>query len=294
MGTLRAYLQLVRLPAVFTAMADIFLGYLLTHSNLATPADFVRLLLASSCLYASGMVFNDVFDRKIDSEERPHRPIPSGSVPLPSAVILGVLLMGAGIAAAASVSRQSLIIAVLLAACILGYDALLKRTVLSPVIMGTCRFLNIMLGASQGFFVWARPQLLVAPALGMYIAGVTWFARTEAQVSSRSMLAAAVAVLNVGLAGLIGFVLYWNGEAPKAAAILLLLVVAVSIHRRAIPAVFQPLPERVQPAVGTMLLSLVMLDAAIVYFKTGSPAYGLATAGLLVPSLLTRRWITMT
>jgi len=294
MGTLRAYLQLVRLPAVFTAMADIFLGYLLTHSNLAAPADFVRLLLASSSLYASGMVLNDVFDRNVDGKERPHRPIPSGSVPLPVAVVLGALLMGVGIAVAASVSRQSLIIALLLAACILGYDALLKRTVLGPLIMGGCRFLNIMLGASQGFFVWARPQLLVAPALGIYIAGVTWFARTEARVSSRAMLAAAVAVLNVGLAGLIGFVLYWNGEAPKSAAIALLVIVAVSIHRRAIPALLHPLPERVQPAIGTMLLSLVMLDAAIVYFKTGSWGFGLATAALLVPSLLMRRWINMT
>ena len=58
MSTFRTYLQLVRLPAVFTAMADIFLGYLLTHATLHPLSNFGLLLLASSCLYLSGMVFN--------------------------------------------------------------------------------------------------------------------------------------------------------------------------------------------------------------------------------------------
>ena len=37
----RAYLQLMRFPAVFTALADIFLGFLLTHDTLA-PVDQLR------------------------------------------------------------------------------------------------------------------------------------------------------------------------------------------------------------------------------------------------------------
>ncbi len=160
--------------------------------------------------------------------------------------------------------------------------------------MGTCRFLNVMLGASQIFFVWARPQILVATALGIYIVGVTWFARTEAQVSRRSSLAAALAVVDLGLAGLIGFVFYWSGEARPAAAVVLMLPSIFMIHARAIPALIDPVPSKVQPVIGTLLLSLVLLDAAIVYFKTGSPLYWLATAGLLIPSMLTRRWISMT
>ena len=41
--------------------------------------DFVLLLLASSGLYLSGMVFNDVFDRRIDAQDRsfPAHAVPS-------------------------------------------------------------------------------------------------------------------------------------------------------------------------------------------------------------------------
>ncbi|MBM4075479.1 MAG: hypothetical protein FJ267_07530, partial [Planctomycetes bacterium] len=105
-----AFLQLVRLPTVFTAMADIFLGYALTHRYIVgpppegwdNPSKFFGLLIASCCLYLSGMVFNDVFDRKQDAIERPSRPIPSGRVSLRTAILLGVILMAVGVVSAAT------------------------------------------------------------------------------------------------------------------------------------------------------------------------------------------------
>ena len=86
------YLQLVRLPTVFTAMADIILGYALTHRFVDSDGSehvqkFLGLLAASCCLYMSGMVFNDVFDLQQDTAERPNRPIPSGRVSRKSAII---------------------------------------------------------------------------------------------------------------------------------------------------------------------------------------------------------------
>ena len=61
------------------------------------------------------MVFNDVFDRQIDAQERPGRPIPSGRVSLMWAIRLGIVLMLTGIGAASTVGMQSLTVAVLLA-----------------------------------------------------------------------------------------------------------------------------------------------------------------------------------
>jgi hypothetical protein len=64
----RAYAQLVRLPNVFTAFADIGLGILATWQLLPEmlPSNWfwsaLCLLAASGCLYCGGMVFNDVFD----------------------------------------------------------------------------------------------------------------------------------------------------------------------------------------------------------------------------------------
>ncbi len=68
---MRAYLELVRVPNVFTAMADILLGFLFTHRGLEPFGPFVLLLAASSMLYLSGMVLNDYFDREQDARERP-------------------------------------------------------------------------------------------------------------------------------------------------------------------------------------------------------------------------------
>ena len=115
-----AYLQLLRLPTVFTAMADILLGYVLTHrfvfgpEGFDNPQKFFGLLFASCCLYMSGMVFNDVFDREQDAAERPGRPIPSGRVPLRNAAILGTVLMTLGVISASAVTFVSLQVACLL------------------------------------------------------------------------------------------------------------------------------------------------------------------------------------
>ena len=69
---LRTYAQLVRLPNVFTALADITLGGLALHAlgllSAASIASGAFLLLASACLYTGGMVWNDFFD--IDQDRR--------------------------------------------------------------------------------------------------------------------------------------------------------------------------------------------------------------------------------
>src|SRR5271170_6826191 len=75
---LRPYAQLVRLPNTFTAMADICLGALAAGILLERWPVFVCLLVASTLLYWSGMVWNDYFDLEQDRKERPGRPLASG------------------------------------------------------------------------------------------------------------------------------------------------------------------------------------------------------------------------
>ena len=298
MRRLLAYLQLLRLPTVFTAMADIFLGFLLVQQTLRPVIDFCLLLAASSCLYLAGMVFNDVFDRKIDARERPGRPIPSGRVPLMSAVRLGILLVAAGIGAAnvAGPGSNSLIVAGILTVVIFAYDGVLKLTVFGPLAMGMCRFLNVMLGASAvetAAQLWKLPQLHVAGGIALYIVGVTWFARREAKLSLRTHLLAATLVINLGLAGLLGYILGESGYRPIM-VLLVMGVIMLTINRRLAAALFQPIPEKVQPAVKTLLLSLIMLDATLVLFSTGESVYAIGTAALLVPALVLGRWLPVT
>lgn len=305
-----AYLQLCRAANVFTALADIFLGFWMTQAAQAGIESppwnvFAWLLASSACLYTAGMVWNDVFDCEVDRQERPERPIPSGRISVRSASILGASLLAGGVAAAAMAGVQSLIVSAILVACILGYDGFVKSTPAGPVFMGACRFLNVMLGASaEGVGVdfaaaagqvWARPQLLVAAALGTYIAGVTWFAREEADISRRGPLGGAIVVVNLGLAGLIGLLFHWpdlHGNHVNIAIVLTLI--ALTIDRRLLTAWYNPDAQNVRFAIKICLLSLVMLDAALVVFFTGESVYGLIVVALLIPSFLLSRVLAMT
>ena len=129
---MRAYLQLVRVPNVFTAMADILLGFLFTHESLEPWPQLALLLGASSLLYLAGMVLNDYFDRDIDARERPERPIPSGRITPPTAGSLGITMLLGGtalgwIAAFVSGDMRPAMVASLLAAAVFIYDSRAKR-----------------------------------------------------------------------------------------------------------------------------------------------------------------------
>ena len=84
----RPYLELLRPANVVTALADVLAGFAI--AGLGNRAALPWLLLATAALYAGGIVLNDVFDRDIDSSERPERPIPSGRVSVAAAAALGV------------------------------------------------------------------------------------------------------------------------------------------------------------------------------------------------------------
>lgn len=310
MGALRPWLQLVRLPAVFTAVADVLCGWLLANVALVPATDRLPrfslplLVLASCGLYLAGMVFNDVFDARVDAAERPQRPIPSGRVSVRGAVVLGLLLMGGGIAAAAGVSEWSLKIALLLAGAILLYDAVLKRLwdwhlgLLPMLGMGSCRLLNVMLGFSTLVppFLWGRPQILVACALGLYVAGITWFARHEAQQSRRWSLVGAAAVVNLALAWMLALVLgvNWRSVADRGYPLFVFAAILVTIDRRLLRAIRSLAPRDVQGAVRVMLLSIITLDAVFVLAQSGDPWLAGGVALLVVPALLVGRWLYVT
>lgn len=303
------YLRLCRFPTVFTALADIAVGFLLSHAVLEPVSEFVLLLAASACLYLSGMVFNDVFDVKQDTAERPIRPIPSGAVSLRQATLFGSTLMVCGLAFAWAADVRSLILASVLAVLILLYDGVMKRTPLGPLFMGSCRTFNLLLGASTAGIrlagAFQQPLLWVALCMGVYITGVTLFAKREATVNRRLPLLVAWIVINVGLVG----VALWLGDfatqlglplppgvANPRSTLILWGVVAFTINRRVLMAVFDPSPARIQPAVGVMLLSVIVLDSMYIYFKFGAQGipYVVGVLLLLVPAMGLRRLIAMT
>lgn len=293
-GRVLALLQLVRIPTVFSAIADIVLGFLLTHATLEPVRSFALLLVASVCHYWTGMILNDYFDRDVDAKERPGRPIPSGRIPAGLALKLALTLNAIGLVAAAAVGTKPLIIAAVLTAAVWLYDGALKKTFLAPLLMGSCRFLNVMLGASDAPGDFWCPHVYVPVGLGIYIVGVTWFARQEASTSNRWQLLGASMVVTLGLSTLVAFVMFGELQTQRETALFVLAVIAITIVRRLTRAIAEPSPDRVQAAVKMMLLSLLMLDATLVVYVSGNSVYGIAVASMLLPAFVLAKRIPMT
>lgn len=318
-ATLLDYLRLCRIPNVFTAVSNVTMGFLFARQSLSPLAAFACLLLSSSCLYVAGMVLNDLYDVDVDRRERPQRPLPSGKIPLEQARYCGYGLLLAGVAAGwLAGAAQSLpdvlpwrpgVMATVLAACIVAYDRVLKTTLLGPLAMGGCRFLNVLLGMSLAAPVessWDVMQygphhLAAAGSIGLYIVGVTWFSRAEAAESNRAQLALAAVVIASGLMLLVLLHRITVEVAPdyrlaiKNEAYWWLLIAAsgVTILRRCAVAVLRPAPQQVQAAVKHCLLSLIVLDAAIA-LDVASFGYAIAMVLLLVPTLLLGRYVYST
>jgi 4-hydroxybenzoate polyprenyltransferase len=299
MSPFRAWLQLLRLPAVFTALADIMLGYLLNHEGLEEFDPNLALLGgASACLYLSGMVFNDIFDRHVDTQERPSRPIPSQRVKLKAAVIVGVLLIVGGVVLAALRGLQSLWIALGIVAAVFFYDGFLKKTPFGPLGMGICRFLNVMLGASahdDAMTIWTPDVCLVAAAMGVYITGVTWFAKQEAEKSRRGPLIGATIVINAGIAMLVAAIArHGQGKFDIQRIMVGFAFMAFILDRRLITTILDPIAARVQMTVKVLLWTYIVLCAAMIFAWTSDPTLAGATVALLIPAVLLGKWIYIT
>jgi 4-hydroxybenzoate polyprenyltransferase len=302
MRRVTAWLQLLRLPNVFTAAADVTMGFLVTQRGLEPQLDFAMLVAASCLLYLSGMVLNDVFDAEVDARERPERPIPSGRIPLDVAAIVGWAMLATGVTLGCVVSlhandwRPGVVVS-LLAVIILLYDGKLKRSRFAPLLMGECRFLNVLLGMSLFLIPWGKSELLIAAGVGVYIIGVTIFARTDAHVSQRSRLATGFVVLIGGIALLASVPLLTNERPPLEIQwlgwIWLWVTLALIIARRCVLAILDPSPGRVQAAVRHCVQSIIVLDAVVCAGYVGS-YWGFVVLTFLIPTYLLTMWLNAT
>ena len=230
---LQSYLELLRLPNVFTAVADVAMGFFFVQAAWAFSDDGQQSLLpiaiwtigllaaASALLYSAGMVL----ERRLRHRTRSRGTALSAAAFGPHPAELGPLARLAtadpgdhagqrhGGDAGEGSCRPTRITSSLpggrrsspprLAVLIVLYNAGLKRTPLGPVAMGGCRMLNVLLGMSVLRGPWRIEHWAVAAGIGVYIAGVTWFARNDARRSDRRQLIAATLVMLAGV-GLVG------------------------------------------------------------------------------------------
>lgn len=299
----RNYAELMRVANVFTAISNVWMGMILATGGLPGWVA-VGITVASSLLYLGGMVLNDVFDHQLDATERPQRPIPSGRISLTTASLLGWGLLAAGVVAGGVTSLFTstiapALISMLLAGMIVAYDGKLKKTVWGPVAMAVCRTLNVLLGMSVGATTIGDSQLsyslanvspVPAVGIGLYILGVTWFARSEAGTSSRTLLTLSALVAMAGLALIAAMpgLAFSNNLSLRLQPFgwaVLWIVVGGAILRRMVVAIVNPQPKFVQRAVGNAILSLIMIDAAIC-LGYADPYWACGVLALFAPAML--------
>ena len=251
------YLRLLRPANLVTAAADILTAAVIVHLRDVRLAFLVG---ASVLLYAGGAVLNDFCDRRLDLIERPERPIPSGAVPATAAAILGAVLLVLGILLAFRASLPSGILAAILAGTVLLYDAVAKPTPAGPVVMGSCRALNLLLGLSIAPALLPHTWFLVLLPFA-YILGITTLSRGEVHggtAAASAFTGALIAAVLLGLAWL-GVDSRHGGAAMLPFALLLLVRVGPPLWR----AYRTPEAGPVRSAVHAGIVSLILLDAAL-------------------------------
>ncbi len=317
---LRAWAQLVRVPNTLTACADVLAGFTLAAGawwqiNGIVPSIVVA-SIASICLYWAGMVLNDVHDLSEDIVQRRNGPLVRGLIAVGTARTTGWALLLAGVVLAGlspcllpaigSAATCWIVVttAALLAAAIVAYDSSLKATLLGPLLMGTCRGLNLLVGVALGVCINWQVDLdwssVVLATFGhvCYVTGITLAARREGlsqQSSHRLALSWAVSALGVTAIALCS---WWSQNRPLQLAPstwfpMFVAMLAIPWLRRAIVSIQSPGVATLVPAIKQAILSIIFLDAAIA-LQFGGYWPGIIVCSLALPTFALSRIFRVT
>lgn len=154
-------LQFTRMALVFTAISNSLATYLLSLRHHVQQGQSVLenfdwykailIALTSIGLYGFGMSFNDLIDRRRDSQLAPHRPIPSGRIRLATAhVICAALILLALIAGGLYSSRADSsvsFILVLWTILLIAFYDLAGKYLVAPglITLGLIRFFHALI-----------------------------------------------------------------------------------------------------------------------------------------------------
>lgn len=259
---------------ILTAVADIMFGFaasgiaidFLYEKNfwfkINEVASLYWLITSTIGLYGGGVVFNDIFDARLDRKERPERPIPSGKVSMTASAILGSILFLAGVFAAYQVSVISAVIACLVIPLALVYNKYSKHhTIWGPLNMGACRCANLMLGISvvpkameQLWFLGLIPIL--------YIGAITLVSKGEVYGADRRTVENGILLYMLMLLGVLNMGIFLDKFKFFQALPFLLLFLLITV-----PSWVQVLKKRegadIRKTVKTGILSLIALDASL-------------------------------
>jgi len=236
------------------------------------------------------MALNDFFDYQIDLKERPDRPIPSGRISRPQALIIGLGLLVAGLVFASFAGTLSFGVSVALVMTILLYDGVYKdHWFFGPLTMASCRYFNFLMGLSLAPFTgwWAIPLIT-----GIYIFGVTVLSQKEA-VGGKAVATIAGSALAVGVVPVIYYFNYLSNILPLFSGFILAVVFATVLSTRILSLLKTNTPADYQQTMKQLLMSLIILD--IIIASGAAPIWITCTLLLLyIPAIYSVRLFKIT
>ena len=251
------------------------------------------LLLAfvSACLYGGGIVFNDLFDCSTDINERPGRPLPSGTVGKREAIYLGIILFLTALLCSLLVNTTSLCVSIVIILLVMSYNVWTKTVpVIGTFNMGLCRFFNLMLGLSiipaSISAYWMFPLILM-----IYVMLITALSKQEVKGEQRWKIVIIITCF-IGLVFFTGS-LSVKGLLPNHAMHGLLFIFTMIVLWPMGMVVINPCPKNIQSTIKTMVLSIIILDACFVMGATGG-IHALVVLALLIPAFTISRFLYVT
>lgn len=279
----RTFAVLGRVSNLPTVWSNCLAGWLLGGGGAWGP--WWALALGATSVYLGGMFLNDAFDAEFDRRHRPTRPIPSGAVPETRVWQWGFGLLAFGTTVLALPGWTQARFSLLLAATVLAYNAIHKRTPLAVGLMAACRLLLYLIAASVaggrvgGLALWA------GLALALYVAGLSLIARREALPEPRPWWPAMLLAAPVVLAWFANDARAWE----RAVAISLLFVLWVLSFLQHL---FRRPTANPAFTVSGLLSGIVIVDWLAV--AGGPPALVPVFGGLFALALLGQRYIPAT
>lgn len=258
---MKAWMQLIRPSNVLTAISDVLAGLaiacLFMQQALPSWDVILNIVVSSMLLYTGGIVYNDVFDAKLDKIERPERPIPSGRIDISSAAIFGAVAFIIACWLAYQVNMTCFYMALAIVLMCLVYNGKAKHHfVLGPITMGMCRGLNLLLGFAvipDSLSYW---YLAFVPLI--YIASVTNISRGEVYGNNKTAMQVSLGLYLLVVATLC----YFAWQSGHTYAFLFIAGFVAMIARPLFKALKTLAPMDIRQAVKFGVLALILMNAS--------------------------------
>lgn len=314
---IKDFLQLFRVPNIFTVPPDILGGYFVTAINNVPSLNYFDVLLlvfSSIFLYVGGLVTNDLFDIHKDKIERPNRPLSSGRIKKSTAVLLSALFFGSGVFLSSLLTFTSTLISISLVVMILLYNYKLKNCLTRPFLMGGIRSLNVIYGASSNmgflnsineqtdavyFYITLTNLMVLAISVFIHVFTLTFLSTRETKQDDKSLVERPLNLKRVYVCYLIVFtIIYFLGVhyIPNKLVFSIFFISFLSL----ITVLFYNKTrkkrygfEDAQSLVKNMIVLLIVLDSSFVAGSSGI-YFGILSIGMIVPCVVIGKNVKMT